>query len=199
VKTSLPIAHCQFPIGESSALAARPARAPHVSRPTPPAFTLIEILVSISLLSFIVIGLFAMFSQTQRAFRLSMTQADILEAGRAVTEMIPRELEQIVPAGRPYPNGMNFYAQMLNSAPLTQSLPGTTLVRTNLLQDCFLLLRQNQTWIGIGYCVRIADTNGVLWLPEAAPGRLGAGSLYRFQASTSFLESTGLRQDPSGL
>ena len=65
-----------------------------------------------------------MFSQTQRAFRLSMTQADILEAGRAVTEMIPRELEQTVPSFR---NATNFSAAILNSSPLTNALPGTTL------------------------------------------------------------------------
>ena len=37
------------------------------------AFTLLEILVAVALLSFIVLGLFAMFNQTQRAFRQSMT------------------------------------------------------------------------------------------------------------------------------
>jgi len=150
-----------------------------------------------------------MFSQTQRAFRLSMTQADILEAGRAVTEMIPRELEQTVPSSR---NAVNFAVAMIpNSAPLaplTQSLPGTTLKRTNLLQDCFLLLRQNQSWIGIGYCVRINDpTTGRLNLPEVSPGQLGAGSLYRFAATLPVLYNSanasdprnGLPQDPSAL
>ncbi len=139
------------------------------------AFTLLEILVSVALLSFIVLGLFAMFNQIQRAFRSSMTQSDILEAGRAVTEMIPRELEQMVPSRRspyplnPYTHGVNFYAEIPNSTPLTQPLPGNPLPRTNLLQDCFMLLRQNQTWIGIGYCVRTIDTNDVLWYPET-PG-----------------------------
>jgi len=150
-----------------------------------------------------------MFSQTQRAFRLSMTQADILEAGRAVTEMIPRELEQTVPSSR---NAVNFAVAMIpNSAPLaplTQSLPGTTLKRTNLLQDCFLLLRQNQSWIGIGYCVRTNDPDGRLWLPEVLPGQLGAGSLYRFAANLPVLYNNtnnvsdlgnGLAQDPSAL
>ena len=62
-----------------------------------------------------------------------------------------------------------------------------------------MLLRQNQSWVGIGYCVRAPDTNGILWLPETGIGQLGAGSLYRFVASTNFLGNTGLRQDPSGL
>ena len=66
------------------------------------AFTLLEILVSVALLSFIVLGLFAMFNQTQRAFRMSMTQSDILEAGRAVMEMMPRELEQATMSYHPF-------------------------------------------------------------------------------------------------
>jgi hypothetical protein len=141
-----------------------------------------------------------MFNQVQRAFRLSMTQSDILEAGRAVTEMIPRELEQLAPSDR---NAVNFSAAMIPNSvplpPLTQSLPGTTLVRTNLLQDCFLLLRQNQTWIGIGYCVRTNDSAGRLWLPETSPGQLGIGTLYRYPVSTNVLMTNGLPFDPSQL
>ncbi len=222
MKKSLPIVHCPLPIGRPPALAARPTRAPRVSRftsdaprstlhaprSTTVAFTLTEILVTVALLSFIVLGLFAMFNQTQRAFRLSMNQADILEAGRGVNEMIPREVEQIVPSARA---AVNFAVAMIPSAaplpPLTQSLPGATVVRTNLLEDCFFLLRQNQTWMGIGYCVRTNDpATGRLYLPEVAPGQLGAGSLYRFAATLPVLYSgtatdpkNGLPQDPSQL
>ena len=96
----------------------------HVSRFTCPAFTLVEILVTVALLSFIILGLFAMFNQVQRAFRSSMNQVDQLEAGRAVTEMLPRELEQIDPGGLPLSHGVNFYVQILNSTPLTQCAAG---------------------------------------------------------------------------
>ncbi len=184
----------------------------HASRFTPYAFTLIEILVSVALLSVIVLGLFAMFNQTQRAFRGSMNQSDILEAGRAVTEMIPRELEQMIPSRfpfYPYPHGVNFYAEILNSTPLTQPLPGSALERTNVLQDCFLLLRDNQKWIGIGYCVRTSDTNGLLWYPETEtgnPGKMGAGTLYRFVVTLPVIYNTpgqdprnGLAPDPRPL
>jgi hypothetical protein len=170
------------------------------------AFTLVEILVTISLLSFIVLGLFAVFNQVQRAFRSSMTQVDQLEAGRAATGMLPPEIEQTIPAGWPLPGGVNFYAQIPFSAPLTQSLPGTAILRTNLLEDCFLLTRSNQTWIGIGYCVRTDDGNGHLVLPECMAGQMGVGSLYRFTATLSVLHSgaagdpnNGLPQDPSAL
>jgi prepilin-type N-terminal cleavage/methylation domain-containing protein len=166
----------------------------------PSAFTLIEILVAVALLSFIVLGLFAMFTQVQRAFVSSMNQVDQLEAGRAVAEMLPAEIEQLTPSGA---NAVTFYTTNLNSAPLTQALPGTTATRLNLLQDCFILLRTNQAWVGIGYCVRTNDVNGALWLPECGPGQLGVGSLYRWSASTNVLRSdsgyVGLPSDPSQL
>jgi prepilin-type N-terminal cleavage/methylation domain-containing protein len=152
------------------------------------AFTLVEILVTIALLSMIVLGLFAVFNQVQRAFRSSMNQVDQLAAGRAVTEMLPRELEQITPCGG---SAVTFAAQVIPSAPLTQSLPGMTgtppIMRMNLLEDCFILLRQNQTWTGIGYCVRTDDGTGHLYLPQSAPGTNGVGSLYRYAASLPVL------------
>jgi hypothetical protein len=161
---------------------------------------LVEILVTIALLAIITLGLFATFNQVQRAFRSSMNEVDRLEAGRAVTGMIPAELEQLSPCGA---NAVTFSAQIIpNSTPLTQNLPGTAspaTQRTNFLQDCFTLQRQNQTWIGIGYCVRTNDSNGRLWLPETGPNQLGVGSLYRFSATTNVLRSDGIPSDPSTL
>jgi prepilin-type N-terminal cleavage/methylation domain-containing protein len=193
-----PMARCRLPIPERRA-------APSAGARDQAAFTLIEILVTVALLSFIILGLFAMFNQVQRAFRSSMNQVDQLEAGRAVTEMLPRELEQITPSGG---NVYTFCAQIIGSsaplsAPLTQVLPGGMSVsRTNLLEDCFLLLRQNQTWVGIGYCVRTISPTGVLQLPETGPGQLGAGTLYRFATNLPVLYNSpgnpqnGLPQNP---
>ena len=173
---------------------------------TSPAFTLVEILVTIALLSMITLGLFATFNQVQRAFRSSMNQVDRLEAGRAVTGMIPAELEQTTPCDA---NAVTFAAQILGSTgpfltPLAQNLPGTAtpaIQRTNLLEDCFILQRQNQTWIGIGYCVRTNDSAGRLYLPETGPGsgQLGVGSLYRFTVVTNVLMNNGLPNDPGQL
>src|ERR1035441_10365561 len=174
-------------------------RTPHSALRISQAFTLIEILVTVALLSFIILGLFAVFNQVQRAFRSSMNEVDRLEAGRAVTELLPRELEQTAPCGA---NAMTFVAQVLSSNPLIQPLPGNvtpSAKRMNLLEDCFMLQRQNQTWIGIGYCVRTNDANGRLWLPESGPGQLGVGSLYRWSASTNVLMNNGIASDPSQL
>lgn len=165
----------------------------------PRGFTLVEILVTVALLAFIILGLYAMFTQVQRAFRQSMSQVDLLEAGRAVTEMLPRELEQITPAGYPYPHGVNFCVQLPTGNPLIQPLPGSAMQRTNLLQDCFMLLRDNQTWEGIGYCVRTNDADGRLWLAESGPGQLSVGSLYRFSVRTNVLRDDGLPADPTAI
>jgi len=148
-----------------------------------PAFSLVEILVVVALLSFIVFGLLAMFTQTQRAFRTGMTQSDVLQAGRLATDLIVREIEQTAPADQP---GMNFFAGMpYNRAtynrPFLQALPGnpTWTKRTNLLQDVFFVARRNQELVGIGYFVRVNNpTNGVLSLSP-----FGAGTLYRFETN----------------
>ena len=54
------------------------------------AFTLIEVMVVVVLLSLIVIALMAVFNSTQSAFRASVTQTDVLESGRAAMDMITR-------------------------------------------------------------------------------------------------------------
>src|SRR6185503_11455848 len=58
------------------------------------AFSLVEVMVAVGLLAVIIVGLLAMFYQTQRAFRAGMTQVDVLEAGRATMEMIARDFQQ---------------------------------------------------------------------------------------------------------
>ncbi len=71
-------------------------------------------------------------------------------------------------------------------------------MRTNLLEDCFFLQRSNQTWVGIGYCVRTNDATGRLWYPETGPasGWLGLGSLYRYTIPTNVLMTNGIASDP---
>lgn len=146
------------------------------------AFSLVEILVTVALLSFIILGLLAMFHQTQRAFRSGIAQTDVLEGGRALTEMMVRELEQMTPCHLPHlTNGGNFYLATNFFAepsygffdPLIQDLPGSNKVRTNLVQRFFFLTKENQDWTGVGYVV----------LPEDADA--GAGALYRFRSPNS--------------
>lgn len=152
-----------------------------------PAFSLVEILVVVALLSFIVFGLLAMFTQTQRAFRTGMTQSDVLESGRLAMDLIGREAEQTAPASQA---GLNFFASMpysrgIYSQPFLQALPGnpTWPKRTNLLHDVFFVARRNQELVGIGYFVRINDPKtGNLGLSP-----FGAGTLYRFETNAPAL------------
>jgi hypothetical protein len=128
-----------------------------------------------------------MFTQTQRAFRTGLTQSDVLESGRLVTDMIVREIEQTSPANQA---GMNYYAEMPYNAvfynrPFLQALPGNPapLRRTNLLQDIFFVARRNQDLVGIGYFVRTNNLRtGNL---DLSP--FGAGTLYRFETNAPAL------------
>lgn len=134
-------------------------------------FSLVEILVVVGLLSIIILGLVAMFSQTQRAFRLGLAQVDVLESGRAVTDMMSRELSQMTPARAS--NAVNFYARLESVDPLRQELPGNPApLRTNLLEELYFLTKENQTWTGVGYYVY--PTNG------------GVGTLYRYVSNAFF-------------
>lgn len=144
-------------------------------------FSLVEILVTVGLLSIIVLGLLAMFNQTQRAFRSSMTQTDVLEAGRSFSEMLQREMVQMTPSYAS--NCPNFLAEIARPSRMDaafqpvvflQDLPGSAAKRENVFEHFFFLTRENRDWTGIGY---------VVGTPEA-----GIGTLYRFEASTRYDE-----------
>ena len=62
------------------------------------AFSLVELLVVITLLSLIVLALMAVFNSTQTAFRASVTQTDVLEGGRAAMDMMTADLRQMAPS-----------------------------------------------------------------------------------------------------
>ena len=134
------------------------------------AFTLVEMLVVMLLLSIIVFGLMAMFTETQKAFRSSLTQTDVLESGRAVADMMGRELATMTPS---YGSQVtNFYARIPAVTPSCQFLPGAgVLYRTNMLENVFFLARENQKWIAYGYCF----TNPVD----------GAATMFRFYEETN--------------
>jgi hypothetical protein len=150
-------------------------------------FSLVEILVAMSLLTLIVLGLLAMFNQTQRVFRTGLAQSDILESGRATADLMAQDIQLMVPArlppycnssGVPYYFPTNFYAEeSYYFNPALEGLPGSghgnPLVedqRTNYIQDFFFLSQVNQDWSGIGYAV----------LPSSA-NTTGVGTLYRYR------------------
>ena len=162
--------------------AIRESRSCHLSRVTCHAFTLVEVLVVFVLLSLIVLALMAVFNTTQTAFRASVTQADVLESGRATMDLMTADLRAMSPSfgqsNTNFPVAANFYAAVTSygspPSPLYQPMIGASppQSRTNVLENIFILSRGNasgvSTWYGVGYAVA---TN-------APPGSLY--SLYRF-------------------
>ena len=145
------------------------------------AFSLVEVLLVMTLLSLIILALMNVFSTTQAAFRASVTQTDILEGGRAAMQMITDDLRGLTPSGNTsnvvgttINDSVNFFSVANNFAyaPLVQSLPASPGLRTNLLNYFFVLGRENNKWTGVGYIVDTASTTALY-------------PLYRFYAETN--------------
>jgi hypothetical protein len=141
-------------------------------------------MIAMVLLTFIVIGLLAMFHQVQKAFRSSMTESDVLESGRSTLDSVRQEFEQMYPtaiaSNNLVPATTNFFAfvspdfstSLQQPMADPQNLPNPP-VRTNVVQTVFFVTKANQDWIGTGYQVR----------PDYA--NAGVGTLYRFTTNVS--------------
>ena len=151
------------------------------------AFSLVELLVAMTLLSLIVLVLMAVFGQTQTAFRSSVTQTDVLEGSRSAVEMITADLRNMAPSGggsnwvspvnfvvldNDYGNSLYPTMPPLAYLPLQQTLPGTATQRTNVLNYFFMLGRENMKWTGVGYAVNTTNASPLY-------------SLYRFYGETN--------------
>jgi len=152
-------------------------------RPAIAAFTLVEVLVVVVLMSFIILALMAVFNSTQSAFRASITQTDVLEGGRSAMGLIKSDLETMAPSFGISDNAVgavNFSTAVVTgtNTPLVQSLAGSGYLRTNVLEEFFILTRQNTTWTGVGYVVNTASANPI-------------NPLYRFSMSTNVLAAAG--------
>ncbi len=159
----------------SSAIAHRAAR--H-------GFTVLELMLSVAIMTVIVIALYTVFDQTQRALRTTMTQVDVLESMRATTDLMTRELEAATPVEIAVTNDASFAVAVnpmsvpvdLKGLVTTESAP--VLLRTTI-QDIYFATRQNDAWTAIGYWVGPAATNAV------SNQRLSVGRLYRFAFETT--------------
>jgi len=150
-------------------------------KPAATGFTLIEIMVTMALLTVIVLGLMAMFNQTQRAFRAGMAQTDQLEGGRMLSDLLIRDLGELTPTYQT--NGVNFFAEIPNYTPSQMELPANSYRRTNIFQDIFFMARQNQYWSGIGYFVRTNPAYSGFVNP--------VGTLYRYETNVHVADFTG--------
>jgi hypothetical protein len=174
-----PLTAARSQAGDGAQGTARPTisiRTSHFAIRAPRAFTLVEVLVVVVLMALIVLALMAVFSSTQAAFRASITQTDVLEGGRSVMGLIKSDLEPMTPSFLNETNFVpNFYAAVSNS--FTQPLTGSSVSRTNVMEDVFFITRENQTWKGVGYFVRSnLSVSGMVGTP---------GVLYRFETNNS--------------
>jgi len=64
------------------------------SRSASSAFSLLELMIAVGLLTVIIIALYAMFDQVQKAFRQSLNQADLSEGGRSALDLMVRNIER---------------------------------------------------------------------------------------------------------
>jgi hypothetical protein len=141
--------------------------------------TILEMLVSTAMLTFIVLGLTAMFIQTQRAFKTGIKATTITDAGRTVMDMIASDMRQMSDAANT--NVYNLY--WTNSESFVQYDNGAPF-RTNQIDEIYVLEHTNTTWLGVGYAVlNLVPNSGT-----------SVGTLYRYQ--TNF-NSPYLIRDPS--
>ena len=145
------------------------------------AFTVIEIMLAMSLLAIIIVGLLAMFYQVQRAFRLGTAQVDVMEGGRATMGLLTRELQELVPT---QVEGVTNFVVVpsLGGAFTNQKLPSGNL-RTNYLRDlCFVSKLDNDQWVWTTYRISNAVS--------------GVGTLYRF-VTNAYVEPVPLLARPA--
>ena len=148
--------------------------------------SLIEIMVSVALLTVIILGLLGMFNQTQKAFRAGVAQVDVLDSARASLEMMTRELEQTTASGT--------FAPSLEIRTLTNSVRLPTYNITTVLQEYFFLTKSNNVLIGTGYLV----TNRTLYR-FSSQTNLFAPPESLYQVFTTATTNTGLGRVAEGV
>lgn len=113
-------------------------------------FTVVELMVAISVMTLIVLVLYGLFDQTQRAMRGNVSQVDVLEGGRAAMDMITTDLEQL--RASHVPSATNLFAQLIMRQTI-QTLPGQNELRFSELQECLFLTKPGGYWEQYGYVV----------------------------------------------
>ena len=140
-------------------------------------FSVIEMLVAVSIMTVIVFALYSIFNRTQLAMRGSMTQADISETGRATMDLIARDVEKLAPTRM---DGVTNFLRRNSASPqfLSQIDPAGTNILWFCRQESFYVLsRQGDSWVGTGYRIAVPPLeSGSFFRP---------GTLVRFSVQTN--------------
>jgi type II secretory pathway pseudopilin PulG len=137
------------------------------------ALTLLEMMVSVTLLAVIMIGLLAMFSHTQKALHVAATQTDVFENARGAIQLLSRDLSELTAYDDPEVTSASAVLVDNPAGPLT--LPGSggaTLSQPIYFSEAVWLTRVNDEWQGTGYYIE--GTN------------FGVGTLYRYSETTNY-------------
>lgn len=146
------------------------------------ALTLIEIMVTITLLVVIILGLTAMFNQTRKAFTVGLSNVEYQDAGRAAMDLITRDLQQMAPSSFSFlttnaanhiyfTNALNFYTfPTVGSKSYIWPLNGGDATNFSMM-SLYFLTKYNQQWNAIGYRLTQSDAAN------------GVGTLYRFSTN----------------
>jgi type II secretory pathway pseudopilin PulG len=140
------------------------------------AFTIVELLVAVSVLTLIVLVLFGLFDQVQKALRSNVAQVDVQEGARAAMQLMSSEMEQINAGNLPVTTNLYIGFNGFTNAPTQQLLGDASTNRINVLEQMFFLSHFNKTWMGTGYRVLFLNTNGI----ATAFADKGVGTLCRY-------------------
>jgi prepilin-type N-terminal cleavage/methylation domain-containing protein len=154
-------------------------------------FSLLEMLVGMGILSVLVLALFAMFNQTQKALLANVGQSDVMESGRSIMDLLGRDLSRARPSNvgsniiyAPGTAQINMVIDPAANMVVLRTAAGPTNVnvrnafldqwrRDSLLHDVFYLSETEPgQWTGAGLFVAPEDPN--------APDD-GVGTLYRYE------------------
>lgn len=134
-------------------------------------FSLIELMLAVSISTVIIAALYAVFNQTQRALRSNVNQVDVLESGRAAMDLLTRELALVAATHRPFTTNLFIFRPPANlsqaalNQPVVQPLPQSAgarmdFSRTNTLWEVFFVAKENEIYQGTGFRV-LGAINGV--------------------------------------
>jgi hypothetical protein len=148
------------------------------------AITLLELMVAMSVLTFIIFGLYSMFDRTQKAFLETMTQKDVLEGGRNFMDIMVRDVEQMRASNIPGRTNLYISPILINNLPINgfrqNSMMGSNLF-TNVVQEFFFLTKTSQ-WTAVSYLLQSISTNSSDWMLYT---NLGVGTLRRYTYTTN--------------
>jgi prepilin-type N-terminal cleavage/methylation domain-containing protein len=150
-------------------------------------FSLLEVLVAVGLMSILVLALYSMFDQTQKALRANAGQSDVSEAGRAAMELVTRDVEKAWASRVPAVTN-NLVIRRTYPASVVNGV-GDDFTRDSAFHEVFLLC-QPDVGVSPGFGLFVAEENNPLQRVTNA-----IGTLYRYEVSggSPVLDSNGNR------